>query len=102
MYFHVPSFGAPVASGQIPEVWLSNCLTVMAALRGSLSGCAQGMNWNAGSSNFIFLGVRPCWLCSEAIASTVAQIALETDATRRESVLELFPRSTSSTIYPCR
>jgi hypothetical protein len=32
------------------------------------------------------------------MASTVAQIAFETDATRPESVLALFPRSTSSTM----
>ena len=77
---------------------MSNCLTVICALRGSLSGWAQGMNSNAGSSKVIFFGVRPCWLCSEAMASTVAQTALETEATRRESVLALLPRSTSSTM----
>ncbi len=44
------------------------------------------MKSNAASSNDIFFGVLPCWLCSDAMASTVAQIAFETDATRRESV----------------
>ena len=29
---------ALLASGQMPEVWFSNCLTVTLALRGSLSG----------------------------------------------------------------
>src|SRR6266542_5731222 len=98
MYSQEPSLGAPVASGQMPDVWLSNCRTVMCCLRESLSGCAQGMNWKAGSSNVIFFGVRPCWLCSDAMANTVAQIALETEATQRESVLALFPRSTSNTM----
>src|SRR5215831_5860360 len=97
MYSHVPSFGGPIASGQMPDVWLSNCLTVILAFRESLSGLAHGMKSNAESSNFIFLGVRPCWLCSDAMANTVAQMALETEATRRASVLALLPRSTSST-----
>ena len=44
----LPSLREPVASGQMPEVWLSNCFTVIFALRGSLSGWAHGMNWNAG------------------------------------------------------
>ena len=56
------------------------------------------MKANAGSSNDIFFGMVPRSLCSEAMASTVAQIAFETDATRRALVLALLPRSTSSTM----
>ena len=81
---------------------MSNCLTVIFALRGSLSGCAQGMKSNAWSSKLIRRGVRPCRLCSEAIASTVAQIAFEQEATRRESDAALLPRSSSRTMYPRR
>ena len=57
---------------------------------------------NAGSSKLILFGVWPCWLRSDAMARTVAQIAFDTDATRRESVFALLPRSTSSAMYPRR
>ncbi len=48
---------APVASGQMPDVWLRSCLTVIRALRGSLNGWAQGMNSKARSSKVILRGV---------------------------------------------
>ncbi len=83
-----------------PELWLSNCLTVISALRGSLSGFAQGMKSHALSSKVIRRGVRPCRLCSDAMASTVAHTALETEATRRESITALLPLSACSTIVP--
>ena len=38
---HGPWFLAPLASGVIPEVWFRSCLTVICALRGSLSGWAR-------------------------------------------------------------
>jgi hypothetical protein len=46
MYSHGPALRAPVDSGARPDVWFSSCLTVILAFRGSLSGWAQGMNWN--------------------------------------------------------
>ena len=67
------------------------------ALRESLSGCAQGMKSNARSSRLMRRGVRPCRLRSEAIASTVAQIALEQEATRPVSAAGLLPRASSRT-----
>ena len=60
------------------------------------------MKSNARSSKLIRRGVRPCRLCSEAIASTVAQIAFEQEATRRVSDTALLPRSSSRTTYPRR
>ena len=68
------------------------------ALRGSESGCAQGMKSNAWSSNVILRGRRPCWLSSEAMARTVAQMAFEQEATRPVFETELLRRSSSSTI----
>ena len=55
------------------------------------------MKSKAGSEKRIRRGSRPAWLWSEAIASTVAHTALETEARRRVSLTALLPRSPSST-----
>ena len=60
------------------------------------------MKSNALSSKRHPCAACPCRLCSEAIASTVAQIAFEQEATRRESDTALLPRSSSRTTYPRR
>src|SRR5687767_81599 len=91
-YSQLPSFGAPVASGQIPDVWFRSCRTVMEAFLGSESGCAHGMKEKARSSNRKGCGPSPARLRSDATARTVAQIAFETDATLRASVFALLPR----------